>query len=189
MDATSGEAKLESKILQKVLKVDPDGTYSMQSNTLAGTLEVSGEKLDMPKNSSVAVYKPTGEVVSISGDRVDQTIMRSQNLTMLKRPENMVKRGDTWTLTIKSDPASKSPSVQGTFTFDGEETIGSYQTLKVRSQVSEGDVPNPGSVIATFWVNKTDGSLVKEECKYTSMTFPGATAPLSGTLAMTRTDK
>lgn len=188
MDLQGVQAKMDSNVEQKVLKVDPDGTYSVQSNTLSGKAVFGGQELQMPTSVSVTVYRANGEVVSISGAQVDPTSMRTQFLTMLKRPDNPVKASDTWIEDIKSDPVTKTPSVHGSFKFDGEEKVGSVDALKIEATVSEGDVATPGSTLESFWIDKADGSIVKYDCKFTNMPFPGAPGPISGTMAMVRAE-
>jgi hypothetical protein len=189
MDISGVQATMDSTVSEKILKVDPDGTYSVQINTLDGKITYSGQEMNVPKNSSVTVYKANGEVVSVSGTQVDPTNTRAQNLTMLKRPDANVKIGDAWQVESKGDATANKPSLHGSFKLVGTEDVGTYHTLKIEATMSEGEVPLPGSTTTTFWLNKDDASIVKYECKYLNMPFPGAPTPMTGDLSMTRVDK
>jgi hypothetical protein len=191
MDITGNLATMDATVVQKILKVDPDGTYSVQDNTVDGKVVYSGSESAIPKNSTVHVYKPNGEVVSLTGQETDGNSLRVQRLTMLKRPDNNVKIGDTWQIESKADTAAvpPKPSLHGTFKLVGEETVGTYKTLKIEASLSEGDIPLPGNTTLTFWISKDDGSMVKSECKYVNLTFPGAPNPMTGSISMMRIDK
>jgi hypothetical protein len=179
-------ATMDSTVVQKIISVDPNGTYSVQSNTVNGKVIFSGTEMPTQNNTVTIIYKVSGEPVSITGDLVDPLSLRVQNLTMLKRPDNNVKVGDAWLVDIKADAATDKPSLHGTFKLAGEEAVGVVQTLRVEATINEGDVKIPAHTVTTFWISKDDGSIVKYDCKYTNMQFPGAPLPLSGTLSMTR---
>jgi hypothetical protein len=189
MDLQGVQAQMTSTVVQKVLKVDTDGTYSVQSNTTGGQVQFSGQLMKIPLNQSVTTYKANGDILSVTGDQIDPSNLRAEMLTMLRRPDGKVKIGDSWQLEVKADAAAKSPSLHGSFKFVGEELVGTIPTLKVEAKVTEGDIANGGNTDTTYWLSKDDGSYVKYECHYVNMPFAGAPAPMSGSLSMMRVQK
>jgi hypothetical protein len=173
LDINAAPAAFKSKVVLKVIKVDTDGTYSVQSNSLDGTVTYQGTEIAMQRPITVTLYKPDGEIISVSGQQTDPTSFRVANLTAFRRPDNPVKLGESWPFDVKADAKTGAVAAQGTFKLEDEETIGTYDTLK-------------GSVSGTYWVNKADGSLVKYSGKWTNISFSGAPTPISGSITMTR---
>ncbi len=185
-DVGGTQASIKSKTLEKVLKVDADGTYSVQSSTLEGMVTYLGQQIPLRKPITVTLYRPTGEVVSITGDDINAVSYRSANLTMLRRPENPVNVLDKWSTEIKGDPKLGSIGMKGSYTVEAEEKVGEFDTLRVTAVNKEQEGTDAGTVEATFWINKADGSVIKTTAKWTNVTFPGAPAPVSGTITTTR---
>jgi hypothetical protein len=176
-----------SKSTELVLKVDPDGTFSVQSSVDEGSAIFQGQQFPMPKTIKVTLFKPSGEIVSITGDQVDASTYRVDNLSMLKRPDTSVAVGDTWTEDLKGDPKTGAIGIHGLYKLDSLDKVGDDDALKVTASTRETEGAEAGTVDATYWISKADGSLLKYIAKWSNVTFAGAPTPLSGTLTMTRT--
>jgi hypothetical protein len=185
MQLNGAPSLIKSKSTEQVLKVDPDGTYSVQSSD-QGSVIFSGQEFPMPSTIKVTLYRPNGEIVSISGDQVDPTSYRAANLTILKRPDAPVAIGDTWTEDLKADPKSGAVEVKVLYKLDSIEKVGDTDALKIIATAQEAEGAEAGSVSAIYWISKADGSLVKYSGKWANVTFSGAPTPLSGTMTMTR---
>jgi hypothetical protein len=185
-DIGGTQATLKSKTLEKVLKVDADGTYSVQSSTLDGTVTYLGQQIPMQKPVTVTLYRPNGEVISISGDQVDASSYRAANLGLFRRPDSPVKVGSTWKFDLKADSKSGTKAVSATYKVDGEEKIEDYDTLRITAENRELEGTDAGSISATYWVNKADGAVIKIIAKWSNVTFAGAPSPISGTMTTTR---
>ncbi|HWD40262.1 MAG TPA: hypothetical protein VG944_15545 [Fimbriimonas sp.] len=181
-------ATMTSKMVEKIVKVDQDGTYSVQTDTDPGKIVYDGNSIDAPKSSSITVYKPNGEIVSMTGDYSDASSLRSLDLTILLRPDMPVNIGDKWEENLKTDPKTGAVAVHGTYTLDGEEKIGTHDAWRVVGSLREVEGTDPGSNEFTYWVSKEDGSVLKCSSKYSNVVFPGGQGPLSGTITYTRVD-
>lgn len=188
MELVGGQAFISGVVTQKVLKVDPDGTYTIQSSPGEGSLKFSGQTLPIPKYTSVTLYKSDGEIVNVSGEKTDATSIRYANLTMLRRPDKDQKIGDSWTMDLKSDTQNGSVPVHGLFRLESAEKIGKYDTLKISADIRETAGLDAGSSASTFWIDQNNGSIVKYQSKYTNVAFPGNPRPLSGTYNEARVD-
>lgn len=186
LDINGMPGTLKTKSTEQVLKVDPDGTYSVQSSLDEGSVIFNGQQFPMQKSLKVTLYHPNGEIVSITGDQVEASSYRSANLAMLKRPDSPVAISDTWTEDLKADAKSGTVAVHGSYKLDSIEKVGDVDTLKIIAMTKETEGEETGAIDAVYWISKADGSLVKYLAKWTNVTFAGAPAPLNGTLTMTR---
>lgn len=181
------EASLKSKSSWQVINVDADGSYTVQENPIDGSVVFNGQSFPLQKPIVVTLYRPNGEIVSLTGENIEGTSYRAANLSMLKRPDNPVNIGDTWTEDIKPDSKLGSVGMHGTYKLEAAEKVGDVEALKISAVNREVEGTEAGSIEATYWISKTDGSLVKYTAKWSNVTFAGAPAPLSGTMTMTRT--
>jgi hypothetical protein len=73
------------------------------------------------------------------------------------------------------------------FKLDGDEKIGSHDTWKIEGTVKESEGKAPATSKSIYWVDKTDGSMVKETSDVKDAPF-GNGQTGTGTLSMLRTD-
>jgi hypothetical protein len=181
-----GDATLKSKTVQKVIKVAADGSYSIQFTPQDGTVVYQGQALPMGRKISITTYKATGEVVSVTGDDTSATSVRFANLSEFRRPQDPLKIGGAWTYDIKADSKTGIVAVHTSGKLVDAEKYDNVDALKVTLSSDEGNVPNPGSIDATYFIDQKDGSLLHYDAKWTSVMFAGAATPLSGTMTMDR---
>ena len=195
------QAAYSALVTQKVTKVDTDGAFTVEENQTEVKASLNGQDLPADKASKpfVTVYNANGTVKEIAnfGDiqpgaqggpdvTSTQNAYRFENLDMLVDPGHTVNVGDTWTYQVKPDPKLGTVPARAVYKVIAEEKVNGIDTIKIHSTVKETAGDEPASVDATVWIDKTDGTIVKEESKLSNAPFPGAPAPINGTISQVR---
>jgi len=179
-----GDATLKGKLVEKVIKVAPDGSYTVQFTPQDGTVTYQGTAVPTGRTITLTTYKADGEVLSVTGEHANAQSTRYANLSAFKRPDNPLKVGDSWNFEVKADPKNGVVAVQAIGHLVDAEKLGAADALKVTLSSHETDVTQPGSIDTTYWIDQHDGSLLQYQAKWNAVSFPGAQNPLSGTMSM-----
>jgi hypothetical protein len=178
------QATFTGMVQEKVLKVAEDGNYTIESSQLEGKVNINGQEIEMNSPPSVSVYKPGGDIVEIQGDS-SEAAYRSAILNQFFEPGKPVAVGDSWTKEIAGAPRTGGIGAKADFKVLGEEKVGTVDTLKIKATIKETGA-EPASTESTVWLSKADSTLVKIEGKWNNVPMPGAPAPISGNVTMTR---
>jgi hypothetical protein len=105
------------------------------------------------------------------------------NLELFVLPEKEVNPNDSWTYEIKEDKKTNAVAAKATYTFVGDDKVGSTEAVKVKYVIKEaGD--SGASTEGFVWVRKADGVMVKQTSKWVNVPVPGA-GPISGEVTVT----
>lgn len=177
-----------SKLVEKVSAVTPEGNYTVEATQSEYKVELFGDEgvvrdEDMPKQS--ITYTPTGEVVSVQGDFVNESVYRLANLMTVRLPKEPVVKGDKWERTVPKNVDTGVFDAKATYTYEDDEKIEDVDTMRVTFEYAEvaGD---PARSDGKVWLDKRDGTIVKLETNWTSAPIPGAPTPLTGSVILTR---
>jgi hypothetical protein len=174
--------------VEKVLKVNADGTYEVESSQSEAKAVFGGQEMDIPdQGASVTVYKPTGDVVELRGPNVNADGYRMSNLNNFFPPAGEVKVGDTWTKEIKGDTKTGATDATAKFKYVADEKVGARDTIKIEANFAEKAAEGAKSDY-TIWLDKTDFSMVKTTGKWVNVPMAGSPAPLNGTVELTRVE-
>jgi hypothetical protein len=180
-------ATVTSTTIEKVTKVEADGTYSIETTDAETKVMFGGQEMEAPPQPpETTVYLPNGMVKEIKGDKTTEQTYRMAILGVLITPDKAVSVGDTWTQAIAADTKTGIVAAKADYKVVAEEKVGSFDTLKIEATVKETGGSDAASSTATIWVNKTDVSLVKLEGKWANAPLPGAPGPADATLTITR---
>jgi len=172
---------------EKVLKVEPNGAYSLETAQIEGKVSINGQEQDVPGTGSSTInYKGNGDVVEIKGDQVTPEAYRMANLGVVADPGKPINVGDTWSHEIKADKKTGALGVKADYKFLGEEKVGDVDTLKIKVNVKETEGSDPASADGTVWLNKADGMLIKMNSKWVNAPYPGAGMPVTATITLVR---
>lgn len=188
-DVEYGGMALKAKFLvtEKTVKVDSDGSFKLEQAQLEGKLDMNGQEQDIPTGGpTTTVYTKEGDVKEITGDQTSPDTYRLANLGVLHDPGKTLSVGDTWTYEIKGDAKTGAVPAKAEYKILGEEKVGSWDTLKVKSTIKESEGTDPASSDGTIWISKADGSTVKMDVKWVNAPFPGAPGPINATVKMDR---
>jgi hypothetical protein len=173
---------------EKVLKVNADGTYEVESSQTEAKAVFGGQEMDIPdQGASVTVYKPGGEIVELRGPNVNADGYRMGNLNNFFEPTAAVKVGDTWTKELKADSKTGATDATAKFKYVADEKVGARDTIKIEVNFAEKAAEGAKSDY-TIWLDKTDFTMVKTTGKWINVPMAGAPAPLNGTVELTRVD-
>jgi len=182
-DVGGTEIDFSSVSTQKILKVEPSGSYTVKE-------EVSETKMNgavLPNNQSpqgnTTTYSAKGEITKIEGDGVDEGVYRFANIALVILPDKTVSPGDSWSFDIKEDKTKGVMAATAKYTLVGEDKVGAINALKVKFGVKEA-AAGGGSSDGAVWINKVDGSLVKLTAKLINVPVQGGPT-ISGDMAVT----
>ncbi len=179
-------ATLTSINTQKVIRVDPDGSYTVQASATDSKVVMLGQEMHGGSLTTITDYNSSGEVREIRGDKLEATGYRMANLNGFHAPTKSVTVGDAWTAEGKADAKTGAMAWRADYKVAAEETVGPYACLKidlVKARETEGT--DVGSVTGSYWVTR-DGIVARSELTWSNVTVPGASAPVSGKVTQTR---
>jgi len=174
----------QSKSSSKIVKVNDDGSYTEENVTSDATINGQESPGGSGPQTSTTKFGPKGEVLEIKAENVDATVYRFANLSLFILPEKDVNPGDTWTYDIKEDNKTGTVASKATYTFVGEDKIGSTDTFKVKVSIKETGTDGASSE-GTVWLDKSDLSMVKATAKWTNAPVPGAPVTINGDITIT----
>jgi hypothetical protein len=183
-------AQFSGKADEKVTKVSADdGAYTIEEQQHDLKATVGGQ--DIPINDTPAistVFNADGSIKEIQGDSsvASPSAYRLANLGVIVDGGKPLNIGDTWTYTIKADSKTGTEAATATYKLVAEEKVGDIDTMKIQATVKETGGSEPASSDGFYWLDKGDASMVKSELTWTNAPFPGAPAPISGKLTITR---
>ncbi len=181
----SSPVKLAGVVVEKIIKVETDGTYTVEESQLSGKITFKDQEIDAPKTPPATTrFKPTGEVLDFVNEQGKHDV-RVANLTVFKLPTKAVKTGESWVWEQKGDKTLESVSIRGLYTIGTEEMIGKRKCLKMKQTITETEGIDPASVESTVWYDMEDWSEVKRVSKWTNLPMAGG-SPVTGTITLDR---
>lgn len=189
MDANGTPIQYTGTVKDRVVKVEADGTYQLESAQIDGHLKLGDNEMDAPgQPASLTVMKPGGTIVEIRGENVSATAYRMAYLSALLEPTKPVAIGDTWVQELKADAKTSGVATRSEYKVLAAEKVGTHDTLKIRSQVKETTGDSPASSDMTVWLDTTTWAAVKAEGTWTNAPIPGTPTPMNAKIKMTLID-
>lgn len=177
---------------EKTTDVAEDGSYTVEEMLVDGKTTAAGQEKDLAGGPpSSMIYKTNGIISKINGDAKQATsnAYRMANLSLLYLPDKAVNVGDAWTYDVKADKATGAVAAKGEFKLLGDEKVGTHDTWKIKATIKETEGDTPSSSDGTVWIDKADGSMVKNEVKWVNAPFPGIQVPVNATVKIERIEK
>lgn len=162
----------------------PDGTST--TDVLQSDLTVNGQPYTIPSEPTTLVQNADGSIVSFSGVPDASGGTRRQEVLVFYYPKNPVNIGDSWSYDFTPD-SKIGPPYKVQLKYTGDETIGKHDAAKVEGTIAETGGTDAASAKTTFWIDKTDGTLVKEVAEVKNIPF-GPPGEADGKLTYTRTN-
>lgn len=190
LDIAGGTATFTADVNEKVVSVQPNGDYDVESNQSNAKVNFNGQEMDAPQGGpQTTTYNANGEILDIKGEQADQPgARRVANLGIVKSPDQPVKVGDTWTYKIDADSKTGAVAATAEYKVEDAEKVGDRDTVKVSYTVKETEGSDPASNQGATWFDAKDFSTVKGESTWTNVPIPGAPGPVSGKVTLTRVD-
>lgn len=186
MSVMGQTVQLSAVMVNKTTKVEANGNYVVESSMTDGKIVLNGSEMDLGEQpSTTTTYKPDGTVVSVAGETAELGGARMANLTSFVVSDKSVKVGDSWKVEIKGETAKSTVDVVSNYKLEAIEKVDSVDTAKVSYETKESG-ETPAIVSGTAWVDVKTGNAVKVESTWKDVPIPGAPAPISGKMTMTR---
>lgn len=182
-DVGGQELDIEAVATEKIVSVDPSGKFSEEESTSEFKINGQDPPAGAGGGNTTTTYSAKGEVIEIKGDNVDANVYRFSNLSLFILPDKAVSAGDVWTYDVKPDPKLSGVAAKATYTFVGEDKVGSTDTLKVKYSIKETSSDGASSE-GTVWIRKSDFTMVKLSGKLTNAPAPGAPVSLTGDITL-----
>ncbi len=182
-----GEGTVEAMIAHKILKVGTDGSYVVEETT-NGKVTFGGGEQPMQESIEKQSRSAVNTLLNVEGDAVDDSKksgeLRIDALQEFHAPAAPVKVGDTWTFEQKASSGTDNVSTKVDYKVEGAEEIDGHKVFKIHASGKETGGESSGEL--TFWIDRTDGSLVKGEGSLKKVNVGGAPEPLDMTFTLTR---
>lgn len=178
--------KFTANVLEKVTKVNADGSYVVSSEQSDAMLDMDGQQQPAPSEIGALVsttYRPDGTVAEIVGDSVNGDAYRVSNMQTITWPKENVSVGSKWTQEYKADAAKGSVDGTSNYEIVGREKIGSHDCFKISFDYKEKAGSDPASAKGFSWVDVATGLMVKAEGEWTNAPIAGQM--ISGKVSMT----
>lgn len=163
----------------KIVSVAADGNMVVEQTWNPATLRQGDTDLTSTLPTSKAVTLTVSRTGDILLRKTDMTIWqpRLASSSWVTFPTNAVNVGDKWTITKAADTSQGLFGRETTYVYDGRETIGKWDTCRLKETFRETDATPNIIGDGTLWVSVTDGSLVKAVFnRHNVMLIPGSTA-------------
>lgn len=183
LDLNGMEIDFSAKTNRKVIKVEANGNVTIKEEV--SDMKINGS--DAPDGAgpggTTATMSAKGELLKLDGDRVDESAFRMANLGLFILPDKAVNANDTWTYDIKEDKKTGAVAAKATYTFVGDDKVGTIDAVKVKYLIKEvGD--SGASTEGAIWLRKSDNAMVKLTSKWVNVPITGA-GPISGDVTET----
>lgn len=187
MEIMGTQAEFTFKVAEKVVKVEADGKFAVESSQMEGKIKFGDQEMDAPSSGSeTTVYEASGEVVSISGADVTDANYRVSALQGMIVDGGSYKVGDEIKWTVKPNAKNGNTKGEGKAKITKAEKWNSYDAVVIEYSYKEATGSEPAESAGTVWLNKADGSLLMYEGTYKNAPFPGAPMPITAKIKMER---
>ncbi|MBL8048829.1 MAG: hypothetical protein JNJ45_09110 [Chthonomonas sp.] len=183
--------EITANITEKIVKVEKDGSYSVESLESDMELKMGGQSFPTDEGDSkprTTKYSAAGVPLEMLGSDDDTTpeSARLEFLNIIDLPAEAKKLGDKWSSLIKPADKFKAETVKSDYEFVRTEKVGAWDTAVVVATTKEQAGDKPAESKKTMWLDTKDFSLVKIEAKLTNAPLPGMPDPVDMTISITR---
>ncbi len=172
MQVMGTAAKFSAKSIEKVEKVDQDGSITIEESTTEAKVMFGDQQMEVPSSAARIKSKPNGELIELSGAEVDETAYRRAALTLVVFPSDAIKPGHKWSVESKASPVNGNTAGKGDYEFVAVEKVGEEDAAVINFSYVETSGPTPASASGKLWVSVKDGSLVKLDAEYKQAPLP-----------------
>ncbi|MBL8060267.1 MAG: hypothetical protein JNK63_06085 [Chthonomonas sp.] len=179
--------ELSGKTMQKVTKVNEDGTWSYQSSDSGVKVKTEDGEQELEEGAPTKVEMGSDRVITKYGDGGDEdaSSIRLMLLETVKKPEKPIQVGDKWSATLTYKGKETVP-VKAQYEAIALEKIGEWETMKVKVEASEAEGEVKASSSGFVWITLADGFSAKEELKISKAPFAFSPDPIDMSILITR---
>ncbi len=172
VESSASDTKVEfgAELGMKVVKVEPNGDYTIESVFKHPTVTINGEEQkidDEPEaRSETEKYNARGERIDTDKDKPDDSESDPFGSAIADvmdfiAPEKAVKIGDKWTREIPGNDKKGKRPAKVEYKLEGAEKVGDANALKITFTYKETEGEKPVTSEGTYYLDADDGSLIK----------------------------
>ncbi|MBI5707552.1 MAG: hypothetical protein HZC36_11260 [Armatimonadetes bacterium] len=179
------EAKGTATLIEKVVKVESDGSYLIEQSTTEGKLAFQGQTTALPNSVGTMKFKANGEILEINSPELDEGTSRREHLTLFVAPPQGVKTGEKWSFEVKASALNANTPGRADYECLGIEKLEGADAVAVRFSYTETKGDFPASCTGKLWISPEDGTLLKGDYDYKAAPLPGI-GPVDMKMTMAR---
>jgi len=189
LDFSGEKITISGKNSDKVTKVDEDGSISYESSQKDVVVKAGDQTIPMDDEATVKIITGPNRAVKSYDDMGDEDAsnLRLAMLGTVLKPPMEVKVGDKWNGAMKSSLADTYP-IESNFEVVAIETIGKWETVKVKLSAKETAGEAPASCEGFIWVIVADGTSAKEELQIKNAPIALSPVPIEMKIKIKRTE-
>jgi hypothetical protein len=180
-------ATFTAKIKDKVLKVDANGDYTIESTQSEGKISFNGQDMDAPGGEATSTkYSANGAILEMKGTEVSDDQMRIANMSAFNFEDKTYNVGDKIAYETKPAKSNGNVGAKVELVVAGTEKVGEWDAVKVTYNYKELTGEAPAESTGTAWLSTKDATVIKVEGNYKNAPFPGAPGPINAKIKMER---
>ena len=174
MQIQGSDVQYSASVAEKVTKVDEKGNYTVESTVSDGKIKFGDQEMPTGDAGSTTVSKttPTGELIEVTGEGVDDPALRRSQLTQVVVPADEVKPGFKWSHESKAEKMNGNTAGKANYEIIGTEKVGSEDAIAIKFDFTETSGADPASSEGKVWISPKDGSMIKLEAQLKKAPIP-----------------
>lgn len=167
-------------LINKVVKVDSEGNYTIESTQENGLVKFGDQEMPAPAGPPTkTTFRPNGSLLKMEGENTPA----AGSFSNMNFPDKPVKVGDKWE--HEYQPSKESPKIKVEYEVVGVEKVNEIDTLKIKVKGKSLDESQmPMSFDGHTWVDTKTGMMVRTTMVIKGLPAQGAPAPIDGTMRM-----
>lgn len=180
IDFSGQQVVFSATLINKVIKVDSEGNYTMESSQEEAVVKFGDQEMPAPPGPAVkATYRPNGALLKLESE----SNPTSGNFTNITFPDKPIKVGDKWEHEFQ--PSKDSPKIKFEYEAVAVEKINDTETVKIKLKGKSIDEKESStSFDGHAWIDPKTGMMVRTVMTIKGLPAEGAPAPIDGTLRM-----
>lgn len=188
MEVMGMAASFSAKVHEKVVKVEDNGNFVVESTQTEGKVKFGDQEMDAPSSgASTSKFTPNGELVELTGEDTSEDSYRLAALSgIITANGKSYKVGDKISWEIKPEKRNGNTKGAGTATVKAVESVSGTECVVLEVSYKETTGSEPAESNGTVWLSTKDNAPMKFEGTYKNAPFPGAPGPITAKIKMER---
>ena len=171
-DLVGSAATMSALITEKVVALDINGNFTVESRQSEGKMKVGIQEQAMRDTSGeMAVYTARGEVVEIKSADKGGLKGRLSRLNSVVVPDRELKVGESWSHTYLGSPMTGGIGGKATFKAAALEKLGDKDALVIQFDYKEATGPMKAESAGKAWIQVETGELLKLDATWKNVPF------------------
>jgi hypothetical protein len=172
-------------VSEKIVHVDDAGLVTVQLLAMNTKATAGGQDIPVPDSPALtAVYRSDGTLSELRGENASQTSYRLETLTSVKLPSFALAVDKTWTWDVQPNSKVGIQKASVVYKVLGEDNIAGHPSWKVSRAIRELEGDRPATSDGTIWIDKLDGTLVKQVDDWKNAPVPNAPSAVNGVFTL-----